>query len=62
MERRWLKEKRIERRLTQKEVAKLSGMSIQMYSKIELGDRRPSPELAQKLGKVLNFHWTKFYV
>ena len=42
-------------------MAKQIGATQQMYNYIESGKRRPSPELAQKIAKVLKFDWTKFY-
>ena len=32
------------------------------YSNIENGRRRPSPEVAQRIAKVLGFDWTLFFV
>lgn len=32
-----------------------------MISKIELGERRPSVEVAKKIAAVLGFDWTRFY-
>ncbi|MBQ9012729.1 MAG: helix-turn-helix transcriptional regulator [Bacilli bacterium] len=61
MKREWLIKLRNKTKLSQLEVAKLCDVTQQMYGQIENGIRRPSPELAQKLGKVLNFDWTKFY-
>ncbi len=57
----WLISCRRQRGLSQFEVSKLIDMSQQGYGAIENGKRRPSPDLAQKIGKVLNFDWTKFY-
>lgn len=57
----WLLEKRVERNLGRQEVAKLIGTSTQFYSYIENGKRRPSPEIAMKIAKVLKFDWTLFY-
>ncbi len=59
--RNWLRNKRLEKNLTQLDVAKLAGVDVTMISKIELGERRPSVELAKKLGAVLDFDWVKFF-
>lgn len=61
MKREWLIEHRKKKELSQSEVAKLCDVTQQMYGAIENGKKRPSPDLAQKIGKVLNIDWTKFY-
>ena len=61
MKREWLIKLRNKLKLSQTEIAKLCDVTYQMYGQIENGKRRPSPELAQKIGKVLNFDWTRFY-
>ncbi len=57
--RNWLRESRGDR--PQSEIAQICGISQQMYNFIENGHRRPSPEVAQKLGAVLGFNWTRFF-
>lgn len=57
----WLINKRLERNLDQQDVAELIGTTQQFYNYVENGKRRPSPEIAIKIGKVLDFEWTKFY-
>lgn len=57
----WLKEKRKEKNLTMKQVAEMAGIAESTYSLIESGNRRPSPEVAQRLGECLGFDWTRFY-
>lgn len=59
--REWLINYRCNKGLSQNQTAKQIGITQQMYNYIESGKRRPSPELAQKLAKVLKFDWTKFY-
>ena len=49
------------RKLTQQEVADLANVSRQAYSSYETGIRRPSPEVAIRLGAALDFDWTRFY-
>lgn len=57
----WLIKKRIERNLDQQDVAELIGTTQQFYNYVENGKRRPSPEIAIKIGKVLDFDWRLFY-
>ncbi len=57
----WFKDLRLGKKLSQAELADLSDVDVTMVNKIELGERRPSPELAQKLGLILGINWTKFY-
>lgn len=59
--RNWLKNIREGAELSQDQVAKTADISQQHYSFIENGERRPSPEVAQKLASVLGFDWTRFY-
>ena len=59
--REWLINIRKKMGLSQVEVSKLIDVTYQMYGCIENGKRNPSPKLAQKIGKSLNFDWTKFY-
>jgi len=55
----WLIELRKDR--SQFEVADAVGISQNFYSWIELGERTPSPKVAKKIGKLLDFDWTRFY-
>lgn len=57
----WLVEKRHTKALTQQQVAKEVHISRAYYTLIELGNRRPSPQLAQKIGGLLGFDWKRFY-
>ena len=59
--RKWLKELRTQKDLTQKEVANAANVDATMISKIEQGERRPSVEVAKKIAAVLGFDWTRFY-
>ena len=59
--RKWLKNIRIKKGLTQSDVAIASNVNVTMISKIELGERRPSPETAKKIAAVLGFEWTRFF-
>lgn len=57
----WLKEIRNFNGNTQEEAAAKSGINRSFYSMIELGIRRPSPEVAMRIGGALGFDWTRFY-
>ena len=57
--RKWLIELR--KGYTQTQIAEAVGITQQMYSAIELGERRPSVEVAKKIAAVLGFKWTLFY-
>jgi transcriptional regulator with XRE-family HTH domain len=57
-----LKEKRLEKKMSQADVASEVGVHVATINKYELNKRRPSPEVAQKLGKLFDFEWTIFYV
>lgn len=59
--RKWLKEIRLNKNMTQSDVADMSGIDVTMYNKIELGNRDPSVETAQAIANVLGFPWTRFY-
>lgn len=52
---------RSEKHLTQKSVSAAVGLSRGAYANIESGRRRPSPEVAQRIGLILGFDWTVFY-
>ena len=57
--RKWLIELR--KGYSQTQIAEAVGISQQMYSFIELGERRPSVEVAKKIAAVMGFHWTRFF-
>ena len=57
----WLKNLRISKGLAQLKIAKMSGIDVTMYNKIELGKRNPSVETAQSIANVLGFNWTRFF-
>ena len=52
---------RKEKKLTQAELAQILGVSQRMVAACELGERRPSPGLAQKIGAELGMKWTDFF-
>jgi putative transcriptional regulator len=57
--RKWLIDIRSGR--AQAQIAKAAGITQQMYSAIELGERRPSVEVAKKIASVMGFNWTRFF-
>lgn len=59
--RKWLKELRSNKGLTQEEVALLSGISRSHYTSIEIGTKTPSVDVAKKIGKTLKFDWVIFF-
>lgn len=56
-----LLEIRREKRLTGKMISKQTGITQQYYSAIENRKRRPSVDLAKRLGTVLGVDWTLFF-
>lgn len=56
-----LKENRINKGLTMRQVSEASNISESFYSMIENGERRPSVETAKKIAAVLGFDWTMFF-
>ena len=61
MKRNWLIEARNNKGLTQSDVASRLGLTRQMISAIEKGST-PSVQTAMKMGEVLGFDWTRFFV
>jgi len=59
--RKWLREMRRKAGYTQSDIAALSNVNVTMINKIELGERRPSVEVAKTIAEVLGFDWTRFY-
>lgn len=52
---------RREKKLTQAELALILGVSQRMVAACELGERRPSARLAQRIGQELGMPWTFFF-
>ena len=48
-----LKEKRIERKMTQEAVAKACGTTQSAYNHYETGRRKPKPEMLKKMASAL---------
>ena len=56
-----LKKLRTEKGLTQEQVANESGVQRTTITMIELGENKPSIELAKKLGEIFNIPWYDFF-
>lgn len=56
-----LEEKRKVAGFSQDEVARKLKITTNYYNLIVNGHRRPSPDLAKEIGKLLKFDWTDFY-
>ena len=50
-----------EKSLSQFDAARLFNISRAQYSHFETGRRKPSVELAKKIGKEFKFNWTIFF-
>lgn len=57
----WLETMRKDAGQTQKELAAHLGIAQATLSNIENGKRRPSVDVAKKIGAALGFDWTLFY-
>lgn len=53
--------KRKERKMTQAELGDRIGIAQRTVAAYESGERRPSIEVAMKLGEVLEFPWAELY-
>ena len=49
------------KKMTQAELAQALGVSQRMVAACELGERRPSPKLAQMIAVELGMNWTEFF-
>lgn len=61
MARKWLRDYREGKKLTQDQTATLAGISRSYYTHIEQGTKTPSVEVAKSLGKALGFNWVIFF-
>jgi len=57
----WMVKHRLEKDLTQVELAKKVNISNRTISEIERGNRNPSGKLAKKLADVLEVDMSKFF-
>lgn len=55
------KKQRKKLKLSQEEVAQMVGVSRQYYNSIENNKRKPSINLAKRLGCLLKIEWTIFF-
>lgn len=55
------KEKRVQKNLTQQQLAEIIGVDRTLISKIESGASSPSVGVAKRIATVLGFDWTQFY-
>lgn len=49
------------RKMTQAELGAAVGVTQRMIAAIEGAERRPSPDLAQRIGAELGLDWNEFY-
>ena len=56
-----LKEKRLQKKMTQAKLGELCGCDRSMIGKIESGKTKPSIRLAKIIASVLGFSWTSLY-
>ena len=56
-----IKELRIKKGLTQEQLANECGVQRTTITMIELGENKPSVELAKKLGEILEIDWKGFF-
>lgn len=57
----WLKELRLEKGLTQKDVAEKCNVERAYYTMIETGVRNPSVNVAKAIANIMGFDWTFFF-
>ena len=53
--------RRKEKGLTQAALAQLLGITQRMVAAVESGERRPSVDLAKRIGQALEMPWTDFF-
>lgn len=56
-----LKQLREDKNMRQYDLAQKAGISRSYYTMIENGRKKPSPKVAKRIAKILNFDWTIFY-
>lgn len=56
-----LKQLREDKNMRQYDLAQEAGISRSYYTMIENGKKKPSPKVAKRIAKILNFDWTIFY-
>lgn len=61
MKRHWLEKILQDLQITHQEAADKAGIERSYFTQIVNGSRRPSPDVAQKIGTTLGFDWTYFF-
>ena len=56
-----VKELRMSKGLTQEQLANECGVQRTTITMIEIGENKPSVELAKKLGKIFEVAWSDFF-
>lgn len=56
-----IKKLRTEKGMTQEQLANDCGVQRTTITMIELGENKPSVELAKKLGKIFDVAWSDFF-
>lgn len=59
--RKWLVVIRKEKKMTQENVARETGISRTAYAMYEYGKRNPTVKTAKKTARILGFDWTRFF-
>ena len=57
----WLISMRKNQKITTSQIAARTGISQSFYTKIELGKKTPSVNVAKRIAAVLFFPWTDFF-
>lgn len=57
----WLRTRRVEKKMSEKQVAEAVGIKQAPYHRIETGQNNPKVENAKKIAKLLDFDWRLFY-
>ncbi|CAI6294189.1 MULTISPECIES: helix-turn-helix transcriptional regulator [Bacillus] len=60
-QREWLKCHRLNKGLTQKDVAAKAKIARTTYASIEQGERNAGVQTAKSIAEVLDFNWTLFF-
>ena len=59
--RKWLVDFRAKAKMTQAQLAEITGIAQNTVASIETGERNPSVPTAKKIASALGFDWQKFY-
>ena len=57
----WLIDARKAKKAKQSAIARAIGVSRTTYWQYERGTKRPTPEHAQQIARILGFKWTRFF-